>query len=96
MFVFILCYTYIGVLQGVFAVTMAKKNPEIFGLPMPVSLGEIHGGETSIHDLATRYKYDVARCTLSQCSSLYRAMQQQAFYFISRKNVHDVQQVCPS
>ncbi|KAJ8955275.1 hypothetical protein NQ318_000303 [Aromia moschata] len=29
-------------------------------------------------------------------SSLYRAMQQQAFYFISRKYVHDVQQVCPS
>ncbi|KAJ8957258.1 hypothetical protein NQ318_007822 [Aromia moschata] len=25
-------------------------------------------------------------------SSLYRAMQQQAFYFISRKYVHDVQQ----
>ncbi|KAJ8952408.1 hypothetical protein NQ318_014500 [Aromia moschata] len=29
---------------------------------------------------------------LSQCSSLYRAMQQQAFYFISRKYVHDAQQ----
>ncbi|KAJ8961232.1 hypothetical protein NQ318_008915 [Aromia moschata] len=29
----------------------------------------------------------------SQCSSLYGAMQQQAFYFISRKYVHDVQQV---
>ncbi|KAJ8955766.1 hypothetical protein NQ318_008640 [Aromia moschata] len=28
----------------------------------------------------------------TQCSSLYRAMQQQAFYFISRKYVHDVQQ----
>ncbi|KAJ8935613.1 hypothetical protein NQ318_017351 [Aromia moschata] len=27
-----------------------------------------------------------------ECSSLYRAMQQQAFYFISRKYVHDVQQ----
>ncbi|KAJ8958579.1 hypothetical protein NQ318_016300 [Aromia moschata] len=27
-----------------------------------------------------------------KCSSLYRAMQQQAFYFISRKYVHDVQQ----
>ncbi|KAJ8962179.1 hypothetical protein NQ318_018140 [Aromia moschata] len=31
-----------------------------------------------------------------KCSSLYRAMQQQAFYFISMKYVHDVQQVCPS
>ncbi|KAJ8953895.1 hypothetical protein NQ318_019135 [Aromia moschata] len=28
-----------------------------------------------------------------ECSSLYRAMQQQAFYFISRKYVHDVQQM---
>ncbi|KAJ8951572.1 hypothetical protein NQ318_020449 [Aromia moschata] len=28
----------------------------------------------------------------NQRSSLYRAMQQQAFYFISRKYVHDVQQ----
>ncbi|KAJ8958299.1 hypothetical protein NQ318_017445 [Aromia moschata] len=27
-----------------------------------------------------------------ECSSLYGAMQQQAFYFISRKYVHDVQQ----
>ncbi|KAJ8958692.1 hypothetical protein NQ318_016419 [Aromia moschata] len=51
-----------------------------------------HGGETSIHDLATRYECDVASCTLSQCSSLYRAMQQQTFYFISRRYVHDVQQ----
>ncbi|KAJ8959459.1 hypothetical protein NQ318_022156 [Aromia moschata] len=25
-----------------------------------------HGGETSIHDLATRYQCDVARCILSQ------------------------------
>ncbi|KAJ8940387.1 hypothetical protein NQ318_009817 [Aromia moschata] len=50
------------------------------------------GGETSIHDLAIRYQCDVARCTLSRRSSLYRAMQQQAFYFISRKYVHDVQQ----
>ncbi|KAJ8959682.1 hypothetical protein NQ318_021873 [Aromia moschata] len=28
----------------------------------------------------------------TECSSLYRAMQQQAFYFIRRKYVHDVQQ----
>ncbi|KAJ8942937.1 hypothetical protein NQ318_003823 [Aromia moschata] len=27
------------------------------------------------------------------CFSLYRTMQQQAFYFISRRYVHDVQQV---
>ncbi|KAJ8947184.1 hypothetical protein NQ318_015530 [Aromia moschata] len=30
---------------------------------------------------------------ISERSSLYRAMQQQAFYFISRKYVHDVQQL---
>ncbi|KAJ8945171.1 hypothetical protein NQ318_001637 [Aromia moschata] len=62
--------------------------------------------ETSIHDPATRYQCDVARCTLSRNSfsnelmryfamldiSPYtlkkvKAMQQQAFYFISRKYV---------
>ncbi|KAJ8944116.1 hypothetical protein NQ318_013298 [Aromia moschata] len=29
--------------------------------------------------------------SVDECSSLYRAMQQQAFYIISRKYVHDVQ-----
>ncbi|KAJ8946363.1 hypothetical protein NQ318_010128 [Aromia moschata] len=68
-------------------------NPEVSRVRKCGSLrNQTHGGETSIHDLATRYQCDVARCTLSQCSSLYGAMQQQAFYFISRKYVHDVQQ----
>ncbi|KAJ8945069.1 hypothetical protein NQ318_005249 [Aromia moschata] len=31
-----------------------------------------------------------------ESSSLYRAMQQQAFYFISRGYVHDIQQICPT
>ncbi|KAJ8945167.1 hypothetical protein NQ318_001633 [Aromia moschata] len=37
-----------------------------------------------------RWRSSVAKG--SKRSSLYRAMQQQAFYFISRKYVHDVQQ----
>ncbi|KAJ8936583.1 hypothetical protein NQ318_008055 [Aromia moschata] len=37
--------------------------------------------------------FQLAEAVNSERSSLYRAMQQQAFYFISRKHVHDVQQL---
>ncbi|KAJ8936722.1 hypothetical protein NQ318_007081 [Aromia moschata] len=52
--------------------------------------------QTALHNESRKFSATPFSITLVavavECSSLYRAMQQQAFYFISRKYVHDVQQ----
>ncbi|KAJ8933268.1 hypothetical protein NQ318_006483 [Aromia moschata] len=50
--------------------------------------------EVAVESMDTEYiRYeDFRKFSRRKRSSLYRAMQQQAFYFISRKHVHDVQQ----
>ncbi|KAJ8942382.1 hypothetical protein NQ318_011729 [Aromia moschata] len=47
---------------------------------------------TEISRTATAFEHYGLGLRPAELSSLYRAMQQQAFYFISRKYVHDVQQ----